>query len=280
MRCVFALLLLAALAPCAAALEPLPDSALAKVAGRDGMSFNLSNFAMSGTTMLRYYAPNGDSVGIGRLALSRSDNSASPFADPYRLDVVGGGPGRADIVDIAMPQNAAGLEKWQAAFDLDVDAGGIDVSGGSVILKDLVYYAGGVQFSTPAVGDGLAFGLSTRFTLGSLTIAPNGRADTADALVLSNVRVGAATGDGSAPTAPWVIASVANQAGIFNARTDEAGNASLHIGIGWPAAGQEAPSGTLQIGNISFRSDAGTSLDLGSARIGAIQLNYLDVKFH
>ncbi|KGF80807.1 hypothetical protein IA69_16120 [Massilia sp. JS1662] len=263
----------------ALALEPLPDSALAKVAGRDGMSFNLSNFAMSGNAELRYYAPGGGSIGIGNLAVSRSDNTDAPFADPYRLDIIAGGPGRADWINIAFPENAAGREVWQVAYDFGVNAGGFDVKNGSVILKDLVYYGGGLQWSTPAVGDGLAFGLATRIDLGSLTLAPNGRAATGEAMVLSNVKIGAATADGSAPTAPWRIADVTSQAGIFNARTDAAGNASLHIGVNWPDAGQAAPTGTLQIGNISLRSDAGASMDLGSSRIGSIQLQYLDVKF-
>jgi hypothetical protein len=277
MRAVAAILLFAPALACA--LEPLPDSALAKVAGRDGMSFNLSNFAMSGNAELRYYAPGGGSIGIGNLAASRSDNTDAPFADPYRLDIVAGGPGRADIINIAFPQNAAGREVWQVAYDFGVNAGGFDVKNGSVILKDLVYYGGGMQWSTPVVGDGLAFGLATRVDLGSLAFAPNGRTATGEAMVLSGVKIGAATADGSAPTAPWQIADVTNQAGIFNARTDAAGNASLHIGVNWPDAGQAAPGGTLQIGNISFRSDAGASMDLGSSRIGSIQLQYLDVKF-
>jgi hypothetical protein len=258
---------LVALMPCAAwALEPLPDSALSKVVGRDGMSFNLSNFAMSGNAVLRYTTPdNSGSFGIGSLAASRSDNADAPFADPYRLDVIAGGPGRADIINIAMPQNLLGREAWQVAFDFDVDAGGFDVKGGSVILKDLVYYGGGIQWSTPASGDGLAFGLSTRMEIGSLALQPNGRASGGEALVLSNVRIGAATADGSAPVAPWRIADVGTQAGIFNARTDEAGAA--------------APAGTLQIGNISFRSEVTGNLDLGSSRIGSIQLQYLDIKF-
>lgn len=278
MRAVAAAILLCAPA-LAAALEPLPDSALAKVAGRDGMSFNLSNFAMAGNAELRYYAPGGGSLGIGNLAASRSDNTDAPFSDPYRLDVIAGGPGRADWINIAFPENAAGREVWQVAYDFGVNAGGFDVRNGSVILKDLVYYGGGLQWSTPAVGDGLAFGLATRIELGSLTLAPNGRDATGEAMVLSNVKIGAATVDGSAPTSPWRIADVTSQAGIFNARTDAAGNSSLHIGVNWPDAGQAAPSGTLQIGNISFRSDAGASMDLGSSRIGSIQLQYLDVKF-
>jgi hypothetical protein len=263
----------------ALALEPLPDSALSKVSGRDGMSFNLSNFAMSGNAVLRYYTPdNSGSIGIGNLTASRSDNVDAPFADPYRLDVISGGPGRADIVNIAMPRNLLGREAWQIALDFDVQDGGITVQGGSVIVKDLIYYGGGIQWSTPIAGDGLAFGMSTRMEIGSLALQPNGRADGGEALVLSDVRIGAATEDGSAPRAAWRLADVRTQAGIFNARTDEAGNSRLHIGINWPQAGADAAAGTLQIGNISFRSDAG-NVDLGSSRIGSIQLQYLDIKF-
>jgi hypothetical protein len=276
--------LLFALPGAAFALEPLPDSALSKIGGRDGMSFNLSNFAMSGNTVLRYHTP-GDrgSIGIGSLAASRSDNVDAPFADPYRLDVIKGSAGRADIVNIAMPQNLLGREAWQIAFDFDVEDQGFVVRGGSVMLKDLVYYGGGVQWSTPALGEGLAFGLSTRMEIGSLALQPNGRAAGGEAMVLSNLRIGAALDDGSAPVAPWRLADVTAQAGIFNVRTDDAGNARLHIGINWPEAGASAAAGTLQIGNIGFRSDApnslGASVDLGSSRIGSIQLQYLDIKF-
>jgi hypothetical protein len=268
----------------AAALEPLPDSALSRIGGRDGMSFNLSNFAMSGNAVLRYTTPdNRGSLGIGKLSASRSDNVDAPFADPYRLDVIPGGPGRADIVNIAMPQNLLGREAWQMAFDFDAGDNGIVVNGGSVILKDLIYYGGGFQWSTPAAGDGLAFGMSTRMEIGSLALQPNGRDAAGEAMVFSNVRIGAATEDGSAPIAPWRLADVSAQAGIFNARTDEAGNARLHIGINWPEAGAAAAAGALQVGNISFRSDAGgtvaPNVDLGSSRIGSIQLQYLDIKF-
>ncbi|MGO4477632.1 hypothetical protein AB4Z32_15395 [Massilia sp. 2TAF26] len=280
MRAAVSLFFLAFVPGLAAALEPLSDSALSKIGGRDGMSFNLSNFAVSGNTVLRYTTPDGrGSIGIGKLSASRSDNVDAPFADPYRLDILPGGPGRAEIVNIAMPQNLLGREAWQAAFDFDVDDGGIVVKGGSVVLKDLIYYGGGFQWSTPAAGDGLAFGISTRIEIGSLALQPNGRDAGGEAMVLSNVRIGAATDDGSAPVAPWRLADVNSQAGIFNVRTDDAGNARLHIGINWPDAGAAAQAGALQIGNIGFRSDTGTNVDLGSSRIGSIQLQYLDIKF-
>ena len=280
MRAAASLFLLAFVPGLAAALEPLSDSALSKIGGRDGMSFNLSNFAVSGNAVLRYTTPDGrSSIGIGKLSASRSDNVDAPFADPYRLDILPGAPGRAEIVNIAMPQNLLGREAWQMAFDFDVDDGGIVVRGGSVVLKDLVYYGGGFQWSTPVAGDGLAFGISTRIDIGSLALQPNGRDASGEAMVLSNVRIGAATDDGSAPVAPWRLADVNSQAGIFNVRTDDAGNARLHIGINWPDAGAAAQAGTLQIGTIGFRSDTGTNVDLGSSRIGSIQLQYLDIKF-
>lgn len=273
------LLVLLLFAPaCALALEPLPDAALSKVAGRDGMSFNLSGFAMSGNAELRYYTgDNSGSFSISNLSASRSDNTDAPFADPYRLDVIKGAPGMADIVTLARPDNALAREVWHVSYDLGVRANGIDAYAGCVMLKDLAYFGGALQWSTPQQGEGLAFGYSLRSTLGSLTLQPNGRDSTGEAMVLSGLQIGAANG-GADPSAPWKIADVTSQPGIFNARTDAEGNARLHIGIGWPDA-NGAPSGTLQIANISFRSDVTGVVDLGSSRIGQIQLQYLDIKF-
>jgi hypothetical protein len=263
----------------ACALEPLGDAALAQVAARDGMSFNLNGFSMSGATELRYTTgDNSASFSIANLSASRSDNVDAPFADPYRLDVLKS-PGRADIVSLMRPENAAGREVWQLAWDFGVRADGLDVNGGSVILKDLAFYGGGMQWSAPASGEGLAFGYALRSDLGSLSLQPNGRAAAGEALVFSGVQVGAAAPDGGAPGGPWRIADVTSQPGIYNARTDDAGNPSLHLGIEWPdAAG--AATGTLQVGNIGFRSDVSGPVDLGAARIGGIQLQYLDIKFH
>lgn len=278
MKRLLAVMLLAAPA-LAAALEPLADAALAKVAGRDGMSFNLNGFAVSGNAVLRYTTgDNSASFTIGNLAASRSDNTEAPFADPYRLEIVKGSGGRADMISLARPQNAAGRELWQVAIDVGVRADGRDVNVGSLILKDLAYYGGGLQWSTPASAEGLAFGAALRSELGSLTLQPNGRDAGAEALVLSGVRIGAAADGGGAPAAPWRIADLASQPGIFNAVTDAAGNARLHLGIGWPDAGGAAV-GTLQVDNISFRSDIGGAASFGAARIGSLQLQFLDIKF-
>jgi hypothetical protein len=278
MRRLLAVALLCAPA-LAAALEPLGDAALAKVVGRDGMNFNLSGFAVSGNAELRYTTgDNSASFSIGNLAASRSDNTDAPFADPYRLEVVRGTAGRADVISLARPLNAAGRELWQVAFDFGVRANGLDVNGGSVILKDLAYYGGGLQWSTPASDEGLAFGWALRSELGSLTLQPNGRGAPAEALTLSGLRIGAAQAGGGTPVSPWRIADLASQPGIFNAVTDAAGNARLHLGIGWPDAGGAA-AGTLQIDNISFRSDFTGVTNLGASRIGSLQLQYLDIKF-
>lgn len=275
MRALIASLML--LPACACALEKMPDADLARVAGRDGMSFNLSNFSMGGNAELRYYTgDNSGSFYIANMAASRSDNTDAPFADPYRLDVIKGPAGFADIIQLTRPANVAGKEVWQYAFDLGVSANGIDMDGGCIMLKDLTQFGGGMQWTTPQLSDGLAWGYSVLSTLGSVSLLPNGRDATSVAMVLSGIQVGAANGD-AAPVDPWKIADVTSQPGIFNARTDDAGNPSLHVGIGWPDA-NGAPSGTLQVQNISFRSDAGT-VDLGASRIGQIQIQYLDVKF-
>jgi hypothetical protein len=77
-----------------------------------------------------------------------------------------------------------------------------------------------------------------------------------------------------------VIADVARQPALINAQSDENGP-RLHISIGPPDAqfgsGQTA-SGGIEIGKISFTAPSG-NVDLGSSRIGNIQINYLDIKF-
>ncbi len=273
---------LAALAPAwCAGLEPLSDAALSKVQGRDGMSFNLSNFAMQGDAQLRYYTPNdAASFSIGNLATSRSDDVSAPFQDPYRLDVLKSPNGGADIINLAFPQNAAGKEVWQVAYDFGVDANGKNVST-SILLKDLVYTGGGLQWSTPRTGDGLAFGYALRSDLGSLTIQPNGRDLPNEQMVLSGVHVGAVDAAGNPIAGPWRIADVTTQPGIFNSRTETDGSTRLHLGIDWPDA-NGAAIGRVAIDNLSFHSaasGANVTTDLGASRIGAIQIQYLDVKF-
>lgn len=282
--CATALLCCAAQAQ---AMQPLNDSALSNVRGRDGLSFDLSNFSMAGDARFTYYAPapSNASAYIANVYASRSDDPDNAFGDPYRLEVVRGAPGLADVISLAFPTNANGMKRWQHAFDWGVDADGIAFDGGSIVIKDAVLYGGGMQWTTPRVGDGTAFGLGLRMDIGNLLLRPRGRGDIAQAepagvteqLNLRGLRIGAVDSNGNFQNAPWRIADVASQPGILNAVTDSAGNARLHIGIDWPGAGG-APLGGLQIDNISFRSDVTGNLDLGSSRIGTMQIQYLDMK--
>ena len=108
-------------APVAAdGLQPLSDSALSSVQGRDGLSFDLSGFSMSGDARLTYYAPapSAASAYIGNMFATRSDDPANPFGDPYRLDITKGAAGMADVITLFLPENANGAKRWQSAFDM------------------------------------------------------------------------------------------------------------------------------------------------------------------
>jgi hypothetical protein len=276
---------LCALPSFAQGLQPLDDAALSTVQGRDGLSFDLSNFSMSGDARITYYAPapSNASAWVGNMYATRSDNPDA-FSDPYRLDVVKSDTGLADIVTLAFPTNAAGGQRWQYVYDWGVSADGADREGGSVMFKDAVFYGGGVQWSTPRDSEGIAFGLALRFDIANLLLRPRGRGDitqvdsAAEQMNISGIRVGAVDSSGNFTNTPWRIADVTSQPGVINAVTDANGQSRLHVGIDWPDA-NGAPLGGLEIGNITFKSNVTGNLDLGSSRIGSIQIQYLDVKF-
>lgn len=275
-----AVLLALTVARAGAAPLPLTDAALAAVRGGDGVSFDLSGFSMNGDVRITYTPQPGRSTWIGNLAASRSDNAVA-FTDPYRLDIGTGPAGLADIVSFAFPVNADGAQRWQFAYDWGVDADGIVRDGGSVVLTDVVYQGGGLQFSTPRLEDGVAFGLALNMRVGEMAWRPNGRNATAGQLALAGVRIGAVDAGGNFTGAPWAIADVATQPAVVNALADESG-AHLHVGIGWPDArygSGTAPTGGVQIDRVTFSNPGGTTTDLGSSRIGSIQIQYLDVKF-
>ena len=269
-------------------LQPLSDDVLSSVQGRDGVSFDLANFSMSGDARFTYHAPSPSTASayVGSIHATRSDDPANPFGDPYRFDIVKGATGMADVLTLSFPGNANGAQKWQAAYDWGVNADGIAFEGGSIVLKDVAFYGGGIQWTTPRVDDGIAFGLGLRVDIGNLLLRPRGRGDITQAepagvteqMNLRGVRVGAVDSNGNFLNTPWRIADVATQPGIFNAVTDDAGNARLRIGIDWPDANGAALGG-LQIDNLSFRSDVSGNVDLGSSRIGSMQIQYLDIKF-
>jgi hypothetical protein len=269
-------------------LQPLSDDVLSSVQGRDGVSFDLANFTMSGDARFTYHAPSPSTASayIGSIYATRSDDPADPFGDPYRIDVVKGAPGMADVITLAFPVNANGAKKWQVAYDWGVNADGIAFEGGSIVLKDVAFYGGGFQWTTPRVNDGIAFGLGLRVDIGNLLLRPRGRGDISTAepasvteqMNLRGLRIGAVDSNGNFLNTPWRIADVASQPGIFNAITDDAGNSRMRIGIDWPDA-NGAATGGLQIDNLSFRSDVTGNVDLGSSRIGSMQIQYLDIRF-
>jgi hypothetical protein len=258
----------------AGAMEPLSDSALSAVRGRDGVSFDLNGFAMSGDARVSYTAPNGASLYAEKFNASRSD-SLLPFSDPFRLDIVPGAPGLADVINIAFPLNANAEQRWQMAYDWGVGANGVVREQGSVVVKDLVLTGGGLQFTTPQVNDGIAFGAALKMDIAQLSFQPRGRDDATEAMVLSGIHLGGADGG------VWQIANVASQPAVINALNDESGP-RLHIGIDWPDArygSGQAPAGSIVVDNISFVSPGQPTVDLGSSRIGSIQIQYLDIKF-
>ena len=274
------LAVLAATAPLAWAMEPMNDAALSNVRGRDGVSFDLNGFAMSGDARVSYTTPVGTTLYVEKFAASRSD-SPQPFSDPYKLDVVSSFPGLADVINISFPVNANGDQRWQAAYDWGVTANGVTRDMGSVVMKDLVFSGGGLQFTTPQVNDGIAFGAALRMDIGQLSFQPQGRADATEAMVLRGVHIGGVDGNGVLNNTPWVIANTASQPAVINALTDETGP-RLHIGIDWPDArygSGQAPAGGIVVDNISFVSPNQPTVDLGSSRIGSIQIQYLDIKF-
>jgi len=264
----------------AQAMQPMTDKALSGVRGGDGVSFDLNGFSMSGDARLTYTAPSGSSLYVEKFAASRSDNS-QPFSDPYLLDIVPGAPGLADVIKISFPNNASAEQKWQFAYDWGVDSDGIARQGGAVVMKDVVFTGGGLQVSTPQVNDGVAFGAALRMDIGQLALQPRGRSDATEQMALTGIHIGATDANGNFTGAPWVIADVAAQPAVINALTDETGE-RLHINLDWPSAkyGSGQPStGGVVIDNITFTSPNQAPVDLGSSRIGSIQINYLDIKF-
>jgi len=264
----------------APAMQPLADGELSAVRGRDGVSFDLNGFAMSGDVRVTYIAPNGASIYRGNLSASRSDSS-DPFSDPYRIDIVPGAPGMADVMQLMFPANSLGEQRWQFAYDWGVQANGVLRDNGAVVMDDFIYRGGGLQFSTPQYTDGIAWGAALRVDIGQLAYRPMGRADASEQMAFKNIQLGAVDANGNFTGGPWQLAHVASQPGILNAYNDADGP-RLHLAIDWPDARHgdgAAPAGGLAIGNLSFSSTAGGNVDLGSSRIGSMQIQYLDIKF-
>ena len=275
-------------------MQPLQDDELAAVRGADGIAFNLSNFSLTSSLTnplsLTYLSPNGSSLTLSGLDLSRTDD-ADKFADAYQL-TVRSRPGLADVIAIDFPLNVAGNQKWSLTADFahcDLVAAGVctgkNFLGGTLQVLDLTMKGGGLVVSTPQVADteGIAFGLGTQLDIGSLSVYSRGRGtdgviDKSDALAITGIHLADANTGGA-----WMLADLDKHPGLLNAATD-AGGSYLHLQVGWPTTADPVPAASLRIDNITFTTAgvngaAPTVTNLGSASIASLQINYLDIKF-
>jgi len=298
-RFLHALLMLAALLGCGgsmAALQGLPDQELAHVHGRDGFAFNLRGFSLDGSLSLRLGDSLGGGLSLGNISLSRSDDLGNTFADPYQLTLLQRSEGQTDRVSLSGPLNSLGLLRWQFAADLSlIDSSAVAAGGqlnrfqaGALLLQDLRSY--GMRLDLAPNPDpetqGIAFGLSLRLDLGALTLRPRGRDNISlldspgapEQFSLKGLHLAAATADMQVGSQAWSLANLDSQPLLLNTVANADGSASLHLNLAWPTAGQQAPTGSLSVDNIAFKSDVGGNLDLGSSRIGGLQIQYLDIK--
>ncbi|MEJ6007317.1 hypothetical protein WG899_17340 [Paucibacter sp. AS339] len=279
----------------AQALTPISDEELARVQGRDGFAFNLRGFSLEGPLTLRLGAADGSGLSLSNFALSRSDDLAATYADPYLLTLVKGPAGMPDRVTLSEPLNALGRLSWQFAADLSLidaraDASTRSFNAGALLLQDLRSFGGSLSIAPNAdpAEQGIAFGLGVRLDVGALLLRPRGRADTTlfdspaapEQFSLRGIHLAAATADGQLSDKPWQLADLDRQRLLLNAITTPEGSSFLHLNLAWPtgAPGATAAAGSLLIDNISFKSDLGPNVDLGSSRIGSMQIQYLDVR--
>jgi hypothetical protein len=277
-----------------ARMRAMEDDELAAVRGADGIAFNLGNFSLTSSATnplsLIYLSPNGSSLSLSRLDLSRSDDVDS-FADPYQLTLVGR-PGLADVIAIDFPLNIAGKQAWSLTADFAncdaVTAGnctGTNFLGGTLQASGLTMKGGGLSIAPTALAstDGIAFGLGTQLDIASLSIYSHGRTvgdttdaiDKSDALTLSGIHLADATSGGA-----WMLADVTSHPGLLNAMTDSTGS-YLHLQIGWPTTAAPVPAAAVNIANLSFTSPGiggAVITNLGASSIASLQVNYVDVR--
>jgi len=276
------------------AMRALADDELAAVRGADGIAFNLSNFSLtsipSNPLTLTYLSPNGSSLTLSGLDLSRTDD-LDQFADPYQLSLRSR-PGLSDIIALDFPLNVAGNQKWSLTADFAhcdaVTAGtcsGSNFLGGTLQVLDLTMKGGGLYVAPSQVAntEGIAFGLGTQLDIGSLSVYPRGRSidgtlDKGDMLALSGIHLVDATTGGA-----WMLADLDKHPGLINAATDSVGS-YLHVQVGWPTTADPVPAASLRIDNITFTTASATGgtptiTNLGSASIASMQINYVDIKF-
>ncbi|MFL6700413.1 MAG: hypothetical protein ACJ8GJ_24855 [Vitreoscilla sp.] len=275
------------------AMQPLQDDELSRVRGADGIAFNLNNFSLTSSLTnpltLTYLSPGGSSLALSGLDLSRGDD-ADPFADPYLLSL----RQRTNLPDeiaLDFPLNAAGNQSWQLTADFAncdaVTAGvctGNKFLGGTLQILGLTMKGGGLYVSPSTIADtqGIAFGLGTQLDIASLAVYSRGRdgagvIDKSDALTISGIHLTDANTGGA-----WMLADLNKHPGLLNAQTDASGS-YLHLQVGWPTTSDPIPAAALRIDNITFTTAglggaAATVTNLGSASVGSLQINYLDIK--
>ena len=250
----------------ATGLQPLDDSALSDIRGRDGVSFGVNL-----------------NVNIGSVIVGATDSASNPATIALNnvvvtgtvastLDVTAGASGNPSYLNWAFP-SIAGANNLQFGYDLAITANG-STFGTGVQLQNMAFGGTSMQL-TPYTNGGVTFGLGLDLQIGNLLLQPNGRGNTTGQMNLSGIAISAA---GSNGTAPWALADVNAQPGIFNIAVDSSGNPNLQWGIGWPTTPGTAPSGSLQINNITFATPEG-NVNLGSSSIGSIQIQYLNIRF-
>lgn len=287
------------LPPCAAhaappaGLKPLDDGELSSVSGGDGISFNLSGFSIAPTagrtTTLTYAMPGSTALDpytltLSNFSLSRTDD-ASPFTDPYILNIIPQGTGLPDKIRLSFPQNTNLTQLWNFDTDLSVTTPPLALGQppvthdlGNLQLNNLAFQGGWLDVAPPSDANtqGIAFGLSTKISLDSLVLRPRGLADNTEMLSISGVKIASKLGG------LWSLSDLSTQPGLFNADTDASGNAALHLQIGWQRSTDQAvidaSTASISINSIVFTS-GGTTTDLGSSHIGGLQINFMDVRF-
>jgi hypothetical protein len=281
-------------APTSRAMQPLGDDELAAVRGADGIAFNLSNFSLTSIAgnplSLTYLSPNGSSLTLSGLDLSRTDD-ADQFADPYSLTLQSR-PSLPDMIAIDFPLDIAGTQAWSLTADFaNCDAvtasacTGTNFLGGTLQVLGLTMKGGGLYVAPTTLADtqGIAFGLGTQLDIGSLAVYSRGRAAdgtlaTSDSLTVSGIHLADASTGGA-----WMLADLDKHPGLINAATDATGS-YLHLQVGWPTTSDPVPAAALRIDNITFTTAgingaAPASTSLGSASIASMQINYIDIKF-
>ena len=245
-------------------LQPLDDAALSDVRGRDGVSFGINLNANIGSVTVGVTDTDSNPATLSKNNVVITGTIAST------LDLTAGTATTPSYINWAFP-NLAGVNNLQYGYDLAITANGTTLGTG-VQLQNFSFGGSSMQM-TPYSGGGVTFGMALNLQVGNVLLQPNGRGNSVGQMNLGGISIG---GTGAAGT-PWTLADINAQPGIINVVTDSSGNPTLQWGIGWPTAPGTAPTGSVQISNITFTTPEG-NVNLGSSSIGSMQIQYLNIK--